>query len=266
MLLESFGLRNLPESEVYPFNLPLIRNLDSVKLKKPITLFVGENGSGKSTILEALAYAAAIPTAGGMSIEEDPLMQPARDLGKMLSLRFSEKTHSGFFARAEDFFGFVKNILRQIAELDIEMAEIRETWTGGDIEKALSPIKSERKAFTDRYTENLDAMSHGEGFLKFFNARITGKGLYLIDEPEAALSPSRQLSLMLLIHEAVKKREAQFIIATHSPMIITMPGADIMHFKDGQISSAAYADTEHYALTKSFLENPGAYFDKLLEE
>ncbi len=259
MLLESFGLRNLPDSSTFPFSLPLVQNLEQIKFQKRVTFFVGENGSGKSTILEALAYAAAIPTAGGISLEEDPLMQAARDLGKMLTLRFSEKTHAGFFTRAEDFFGFVKNILRQIKELDDEMAEIKANWTGGDLEKALSPVKAERQAFTDRYTENLDGMSHGEGFLRFFSQRITGKGLYLIDEPEAALSPQRQLSLISIILNKLKTTEAQFIIATHSPIIMAIPDAQILGFKDGSISEIKYEETEHFTLTRDFLKSPDAF-------
>lgn len=216
MILQSFGLRNLPENGEFPFNLELVKQLPNIALKKPVTFFVGENGSGKSTILESIAYASSVPTAGGINISDDPLMESARSLGKMLSLRYTEKTNRGFFARAEDFIGFVKNILRSIAELDAEIKDLKETWSGGDINLALAPLISERKEITDRYSENLDAMSHGEGFLKFFNTRITGKGLYLIDEPEAALSPARQLSLIILIQEAVK-RGCQFIIATHSP-------------------------------------------------
>jgi predicted ATPase len=263
MLLESFGLRNLPPRDDYPFNLHLVKNLEQVKFTKNITFFVGENGSGKSTILEALAYAAAIPTAGAMSIEDDPFMQAARDLGKMLSLRFSEKTHAGFFARAEDFFGFVKNINGQIRALDDEIAEMTANWTGGNLEEAIKPILEERKAFTDRYSENLDAMSHGEGFLKFFMARITRKGLYLIDEPEAALSPQRQLSLISLILEKVKTVDAQFIIATHSPLIMAIPNATILEFKEGTISQIKYKDCEHVKLSKQFLDAPEAFLEHL---
>lgn len=266
MILNSFGLRNIPDEKVFPFSLPLIENLESVSLKKPITFFVGENGSGKSSILESLAYAANVPTVGGLSIDDDPLMEPARKLGKMLSLRFQEKTAAGFFVRAEDFLGFVKNILRSIAELDAEMQEITDNWTGGDLDRALATLKAERKGYTDRYTENFDGMSHGEGFLRFFNNRITGKGLYLIDEPEAALSPARQLSLIKIIMDAVKERGSQFIIATHSPIIMAMPDAQVLHFDEGTIIETPYNETNHFQLTKSFIESPERYIAALNKE
>ena len=105
-------------------------------------------------------------------------------------------------------------------------------------------------------------MSHGEGFLKFFTSRITAKGLYLIDEPEAALSPTRQLSLLSLIIEKVKKTGAHFIIATHSPIIMSVPDSEVFYFQDGEISKIDYRETEHYQLTKMILENP----DKVMEE
>jgi predicted ATPase len=108
-------------------------------------------------------------------------------------------------------------------------------------------------------------MSHGEGFLKFFNTRITSKGLYLIDEPEAALSPARQLSLIVLIQEAVKNKGSQFIIATHSPIIMAMQEAQILHFENNTISEINYTDTPHYQLTKAFMDNPERYLRGLEE-
>lgn len=263
MILNGFGLRNIPDEPVFPFTLDLVRNLPAVSLTRPVTFFVGENGSGKSTLLEALAYAANVPTVGGLPLDDDPLMEPARRLGKMMSLRFGEKTSAGFFVRAEDFLGFVKNILRSIAELDAEMQEIRDNWTGGDLERALATLKAERKGYTDRYTENFDGMSHGEGFLRFFHQRITGKGLYLIDEPEAALSPARQLSLIKIIMDAVKEKDSQFIIATHSPIIMAMSHAQILHFDNGSITECKYTETGHYQLTKSFMETPERYMEAL---
>lgn len=263
MTIESFGLRNLPDSEAFPFNLPLIKNLENVKLKGNITFLVGENGAGKSTLLEALAYATNVPVAGGMSVSDDPLMEPARELGKMLSVRYVQKSSSGFFSRAEDFIGFVKNIQQKIEGLTQEIREIEESWTGGDLNLATVYIKSERQALINRYGDNLDAMSHGEGFLKFFLGRITGKGLYIMDEPEAALSPQRQFSLMSLIMQKVKENNSQFIIATHSPIIMGIPNAQILNIEDGKISEINWRETAHYQITKQFLENPEGFLREL---
>lgn len=258
MIINSVSLRNIPEEKAFPFSLELIQNLETIKFNSNITFFVGENGSGKSTLLEGMAAYLNLPVAGSLPVDDDPMLEPARKLAKYLSISKTGNVH-GFLSRAEDFIGFVKNIQRQIAELDIEIKEIEETWTGGDINLALGPIKGEKQALISRYGENLDAMSHGEGFLKFFLARITGKGIYLIDEPEAALSPQRQLSLISLILQKIKEVDSQFIIATHSPLIMAIPGAQILEFKDGNISEVKYHDTEHYQLTKQFLENPDVF-------
>ena len=258
-ILQSISLRTLPQTQEYPFNLPLIRDLSFVKFTKNITFFVGENGAGKSTILEAMAAKLRLPTAGSLSVDLDPMLEPARFLSKFLNMQMSYKTTFGFFSRAEDFIGFVKNIQRQIAELNAEIEEIENTWQGGDITLALGPLKGEKAALIERYSEDLDAMSHGEGFLKFFLSRITGKGVYLIDEPEAALSPQRQLSLISLIMQKVKENDSQFIIATHSPIIMAMPEAEILEFRDGQINPISYQETEHYQITKQFLERPEAF-------
>ena len=261
--LQSVSLRNLPEEEEFPFTLPLIRDLESIHFQTNITFFVGENGAGKSTILEALAYKLNLPVAGTASVDLDPSLENARKLGKYLSIRQGTKSSSGFFLRAEDFIGFVKNVQRQIVELNAEIDDIKNTWTGGDITFALGALEGEKKALISRYGKDLDAMSHGEGFLKFFISRITGKGIYLIDEPEAALSPQRQLSLISLIRQKVKDVDAQFIIATHSPIIMAIPEAVILEFKDGKIAPIAYVETENYQLTKSFLDNPVVYLREL---
>lgn len=261
--IQSISLRNLPEEQIFPFTLPLIQNLERIELKSNITFFVGENGSGKSTILEGIAAHLNLPTAGSMPIGDDPMLEPARRLGKWLYLQQQSRNNRGLFTRAEDFIGFVKSIRRQIMELDAELEEIKNSWTGGDLTLALGPIKGEREQLIKRYGEDLDAMSHGEGFLKFFLARITGKGVYLIDEPEAALSPQRQLSLISLIRQKAKDVDAQFIIATHSPIILSIPEAQILEFKEGKIAPVSYQETEHYQLTKNFLDRPDLFLKGL---
>jgi len=258
MILSTLRLRNYPEDEAdtFPWNLPLIKNLETLEFEKNISFFVGENGSGKSTILEAIAAYTEVPLAGSFRLTDDESLAWSNRLADYLSLRFAQKTHHGFFVRAEDFIGFSRSIKRQIKELDDEIAEVKATFTGGDIKLTLGTLEGERNSFIQRYSKDLEAMSHGEGFMKFFTARITGKGLYLIDEPEAALSPTRQLSLLSLILEKVKKTGAHFIIATHSPIIMAAPNSEVFYFQEGQITKVDYRETEHYQLTKAILDNP----------
>ena len=264
MLLSTLRLRNFPESEKdnFPWTLPLIQNLEELTFEKNISFFVGENGSGKSTILEAIAAYTGVPLAGSFRLEDDESLAAANRLADYMMLRFKEKTHHGFFIRAEDFIGFSRKIKTDIKDLDKEIEEVKETFTGGDIKLTLGAIEGEKQSLIRRYSADLEAMSHGEGFLKFFTSRITAKGLYLIDEPEAALSPTRQLSLLSLIKEKVEKTGAHFIIATHSPIMMSVPNSEVFYFQDGQISKIDYRKTEHFQLTKMILDSP----ERIMEE
>lgn len=258
MILSSLRLRNFPEDkkDQFPFSLPLVQNLEEIEFKKNISFFVGENGSGKSTILEAIAAYTEVPLAGSFRLEDDESLAAANELANYLSLSYQERTRHGFFVRAEDFIGFARNLKKEIKELEKEIEEVKENFTGGDIKLAIGPIEGEKNNLINRYSADMEAMSHGEGFLKFFTSRITAKGLYLIDEPEAALSPSRQLSLLALIIEKVKKTGAHFIIATHSPIIMSVPNSEVFYFQDGEITNLDYKETEHFKLTKTILDNP----------
>jgi len=268
MIISTLGLRNYPEDEQdkFPWSLPLIKNLELLKFEKNISFFVGENGSGKSTILEAIAAYTGVPLAGSFRLEEDESLAASNRLADYLSIRFAEKTHHGFFVRAEDFIGFSRNIKNMIKDLDREMEEVKESFKGGDINLTLGAIRGEKESLVARYSDDLEAMSHGEGFLKFFTSRITAKGLYLIDEPEAALSPTRQLSLLSLIMEKVRKTGAHFIIATHSPIIMSVPDSEVFYFEDGKITKVNYTETEHYQLTKAILEDPQIVMKELQGE
>ncbi len=266
MIISSLRLRNFPEDkkDTFPWNLPLIQHLEELVFEKNISFFVGENGSGKSTILEAIAAYTEAPLAGSLNLEDDESLAAANSLANYLSISYVSKTHHGFFVRAEDFIGFSRKIKKEIQALDKEIEEVKESFAdGGDITLALGAIEGEKNSYIKRYSRDLEAMSHGEGFLKFFMSRITAKGLYLIDEPEAALSPARQLSLLSLIIEKVKKTGAHFIIATHSPIMMTVPESEIFYFEEGKISKVDYRETEHYLLTKSILDNPESIFKEL---
>ncbi len=265
MIVKTIKFRNFPEDEKFnfPWSLPIVQNFDELNLEKPISFFVGENGSGKSTILEGIAAYTEVPLAGSFRYEDDESLSAANELSKYLYLKYEQKTRHGFFIRAEDFIGFSRNIKHQIKLLDQEIQEVKDNFEGGDINLSIGAIEGEKQQFIKRYSKDLEAMSHGEGFMKFFTSRITGKGLYLIDEPEAALSPTRQLSLLSLILEKVKSTGSQFIIATHSPIIMSVPESEVFQFQDGLITKVDYRETEHYKLSKAILDNPDSVMKEL---
>lgn len=256
------------EMDAYPFNVPVVRTLEALAFSSPVTIFVGENGSGKSTLLEAAACAAHLPSIGLEHVDRDPTLQAARDLANALRWAWSGRKKRGFFLRAEDFFGYARQVaqqkadlLRDLRDVDAEMANASstaQTW-------ARVPFKNQLGEIQHRYGDGLDAQSHGESFLKLFSARFVPDGLYLLDEPEAPLSPTRQMSLLAMIHGMVK-RGSQFVIATHSPILMAYPGADLIAFDDGTIQRVPYESLESVTLLRSFLNNPEIFLRRLLEE
>ena len=249
------------ESEVdagsYPFSVPTLASFSALNVTTPVTFFVGENGSGKSTLLEAIALKAKLPPTTGVPLEHDETLEPVRPLALALRLGWQPRTRFGFFLRAEDFFNFASGMRRRAESMD-DMAE-----RFGDDPRVRGYMFAQKQAITSRYGEDLHAVSHGEGFLKFFQSRCVPGGLYLIDEPEAALSPQRQLAFLSLVKTLVEEGDAQFIVATHSPLLLAYPGARILSFDEGAIVETAYGDLPHVTLTKSFLENPERYLRQL---
>ena len=246
----------------YPFTLPLIQNLKEVIFRSPVTFLVGENGSGKSTLMEAIAAGAGTIAVGSQDVPRDDSLLPARKLGKQLTFSWSRRTHRGFFLRAEDFFGFAKRLQQTIKELD-EIAEgFEEQFTGYALGLAKGSVLGQKHALIEKYGDDLDANSHGEAFLKLFQARFVPDGLYLLDEPEAPLSPLRQLSFLSVLKEMVEQ-DAQFIIATHSPILMAFPLATILHLDGKQIKEVPYDDLEHVTLTRAFLNNPESFLRHL---
>ncbi len=247
------------KSEHFPFNLSIFNNLKTLAFNSPITFFIGENGSGKSTLLEAIGAGTSLPTIGSSDINNDPTLHHATSLSENLRFSWSIKTARGFFLRAEDFFGFTKRLNDLHRGFDEDIARYESTLEGEPLRYAKGAILGQKQALINKYGLDLDANSHGESFLKIFQSRLTGKGLYLMDEPEAPLSPNRQLSLIAMIRQMVKHENAQFIIATHSPLLMAIPEAIIYEFKDGLIEQVDYEETEHYTITKQFLANPDAF-------
>jgi predicted ATPase len=176
-----------------------------------------------------------------------------------------KRTRQGFFFRAEDFAKLTERVARQKAGLDEELQYFENQQFGpAEMAKVKGMLQSQRREITRRYGEELTAFSHGEAFLQIFKARFTQPGVYVLDEPEASLSPVRQLALLGLIHQMIERKQAQFVLATHSPILMGLPGA-LLYQLDTDIKPIAYQDTEHYQVTKGFLTDPGLYLRQLRE-
>jgi predicted ATPase len=242
MFLDSVARRpETPEADLFPWTLPLFRDLPELRFSKPVTFLVGENGSGKSTLLEGLAVGMSAAAAGRQDLGRDDSLEAARRLAAGLVMRRRRHARNRHFIRAEDVFGFV---LRIKAEID----------------KPTDPFS--RGQFMARYGENPDARSHGETFLHLLEGWVATTGLYFLDEPETPLSPQRVLALMALIKDRVAEG-SQFIIATHSPILMAQPDSEILLFEDSRISSVAYDDLEHVKLTRQFLADPSRFLRHL---
>jgi predicted ATPase len=217
----------------YPYSLPVVRNFKArLSLRKPVTFFVGENGTGKSTLLEAVAVNYGFNAEGGSKNFNFSTKSTHSSLHEHIRLsRTPTRPEDGYFLRAESFY----NVATEVDNLGVR-------GYGG---------------------KSLHEQSHGESFLALLSNRFTGNGLYLLDEPEAALSPSRQLTVLSVMHDLVKA-QSQFIIATHSPILLSYPNADIYVLTDDGIELTSYKETEHYTLTKNFLDSPERMLKHLL--
>ncbi len=250
------------KQDAFPFNLPLVKKFKEISFHSPVVFLVGENGSGKSTMLEAVAAGVGSIAVGGDDVPRDATLRHAKKLAEQLKFVWSKKTRRGFFLRAEDFFNFARRVNSMGRELEEMASEYEETLSGYALQLAKGVVLGQRRALTSRYGEDVDARSHGESFLNLFKERFVPGGLYLLDEPEAPLSPQRQLAFLSMLKEMVG-RDAQFIIATHSPILMAFPEASILSFDNYPVREVAYDEIEHVSLTRSFLNNPEAYLRHL---
>jgi predicted ATPase len=257
-----------PAPDEFPFSVPAIRSLTRLDLSAPVTFFVGENGSGKSTWLEGIAAAAALPAVGSEDVAADATLAAARALARRVRLAWSGgRTTRGFFLRAEDFFGYTKRLAQMRSAMLAEIAGLEAEYAASErsayaLGLAQGPLRASLGDMERRYGVDLDANSHGQSFLKLFTSRLVPHGLYLLDEPEAPLSPQSQLALLALVADLVAEG-AQFIIATHSPILLAYPGAEIYSFDELPARVVPYAELEHVRLTREFLAAPERYLRHL---
>lgn len=238
----------IPDFSVYPFCIPAVRNLETLDLHPKVTFLIGENGTGKSTLLEAIAVASAFNPEGGSRNLGFATRESHSQLCDHLRLRRgTTRPRDGYFLRAESFF----NVATAIEKID------------SDPDHNV-PGRSAGPAIVNSYGgQTLHEQSHGESFLTLLTQRFRGNGLYLLDEPEAALSPSRQMSVLSVMHDLIR-RNSQFIIATHSPILMAYPDAVIYLFSNEAITAIRYTETEHFAVTRDFLNRHEIMLDILL--
>ncbi|HET7437272.1 MAG TPA: AAA family ATPase [Thermoanaerobaculia bacterium] len=225
----------VPSWETFPFSLPAVRALDGLRFTTPVTFFVGENGVGKSTLLEAIAIAFGFNAEGGSRNFNFASHETHSPLHEAVRLVKRPKGPSdGFFLRAESFY----NVATEVERL-------------GAV-----------RGYGDR---SLHELSHGESFISLTMNRFWGDGFYIMDEPEAALSPTRQLAFLVRLKDLVA-RGSQFIIATHSPLIMAFPGATIYEISDGGLREVRYTETDHYLVTKRFVNDPERMLERLFRD
>jgi len=215
--------------EKYPFNISIVKNFEELNLDSQVTFFIGENGIGKSTFIEAIAVALDLPAEGGTQNFRYETKDTTSNLSNYLRVARYNKPKTKFFLRAESFYNFSTEVERLVEEDGF--LELHEYYGG-----------------------NLHECSHGEAFIKLVQNKFTDHGLYILDEPEAALSPQRQLSLLCLIDELVKEG-SQFIIATHSPILISYRNGKILDLNDN-FKEIKYKDTDIYSLYRMYLDEP----------
>jgi len=223
----------------YPFNIPAFRNVKAIPITRPVTFFIGENGTGKSTLLEAVALSCGFHAGGGSRSHLFSYQPTESDLREYIRLSWRPKVTEGFFLRAETFYQFASYI-DELAKQDPSIL----MYYGG---------------------RSLHEQSHGEAFFALFVHRFDRPGIYLLDEPEAALSPARQMAFLRLLWQMEQTGNAQFLLATHSPILLAYPGATIYSLDYSPLRSVAYEDTKHYRLTRDFLNDRARFLRHLLE-
>jgi predicted ATPase len=252
------------EPDRFPLTLPLFRDLERLDFRARVTFLVGENGCGKSTLLEGLAAGVGALAAGGHDLERDPTLAAARTFARAFRFQRARHPRTTLFLRAEDVFGFTLQVRGDIEGLRDVEDELRSALPEGSWgqRRAIGAAAKERAALTRRYGTDPDARSHGETFLHLLQQRLRPRGLYFLDEPETPLSPTRVLALLAILRD-LTAQDCQFVIATHSPILMALPGAQILLLEADAIAPIEYRLVEHVRITRAFLDDPESFLRRL---
>ena len=259
--IKSFSI-DTEKKNPFPFNVPAVLFAKEIAVSKGVTIFIGDNGCGKSTLLESIALSLNIPLIGGF-ISNHKGFEAARILKPYFKIKSGRETSKGFFFRAEDFSDFINSVENEDRKIANDLRDLKGVVDDSIIAKMSDSMNYNLYQMRKQYGENMQAFSHGEAYLKILETRIGDKGIYLLDEPEAALSPLKQLSLLFLIIETLKNGNTQFIISTHSPILMGIPSATLYEISEDGMQQMNFTETEHYRITKTFLNNPETYLRHL---
>ncbi len=242
----------------YPYNVPAIKFAKNIDVSNNITFIIGENGSGKSTLLESIAFRLQLPHMDGRGYDKK-CFDAARKLLPYLELNWNIERSVGFFFRAEDFGDYLNSVHRTDVNLHNQMGYLDQEVPDRVIQQMKDSANYQLHNVRKNYGQELDTFSHGEAYMHIMNEMVNQRGIYLLDEPEASLSPSKQLAFIYFLQEHLQNFDSQFIIATHSPMLMAYPEASIYEITDSDMKKTSLEETDHYSITKSFLNNPRAF-------
>lgn len=258
--LSSLNL-NVSRTHPYPFDVPAIKFAKHLDLSNKITFIIGENGTGKSSLLETLAYRLQLPHMDGIGYSKK-CFQAARELVSYLELQWLIERSVGFFFRAEDFGDYLNSVHRNDVNLHNQL-NLGDQVPEHIVQQMKDSANHQLHRVRRDFGQELDTFSHGEAYMHIMHQMVNKPGIYLLDEPEASLSPAKQLAFIYFLQDHLKNFNSQFIIATHSPMLMAYPDATIYEVTNKAMVKTNLEDTDHYSITKMFLNNPQSFLRHL---
>jgi len=248
---------NTEKKHPYPYDVPAIKNAKNIDVSNSVTFIIGENGTGKSTLLESIACRLQLPHMDGKGYDKK-CFDAAKKLLPYLELEWDIERSVGFFFRAEDFGDYLNSIHRSDIELHNQMG-LSDDVPEHIIQQMKDSANYQLHEVRRDYGQELDSFSHGEAYMHIMHQMVNQRGIYLLDEPEASLSPAKQLAFIYFIQNHLQHFNSQFIIATHSPMLMAYTNATIYEITNEEMKKTALEDTDHYSITKMFLNNPKSF-------